>query len=51
MMTIKVYAVHPDGSTTTIRERRQFRDTDPPSVGPGFPPCICPRCRWTEPAR
>ncbi|WP_175412025.1 hypothetical protein [Streptomyces sp. TRM64462] len=43
-MTMRVYAVRPDGTIATIRERVTVRDTDPPPQGPGFPPCICPRC-------
>ncbi|WP_175409725.1 hypothetical protein [Streptomyces sp. TRM64462] len=47
-MTMRVYAVRADGTTETIRERREFRDTDRQSPGPVNPPCICPHCRRTE---
>jgi hypothetical protein len=44
VMTIRVYEVRADGTTTTIRERREI---DPPKGVPAtlaYPPCRCPRC-------
>ncbi|WP_228973989.1 hypothetical protein [Streptomyces sp. DH12] len=44
MMTIRVYAVRSDGTSTTIRERRTHRPDDWERVSAGYPPCSCARC-------
>ncbi|WP_149181814.1 hypothetical protein [Streptomyces sp. TRM49041] len=48
MTTIKVLARHRDGTTRTMRERREVAPADPPPPALIFPPCACPRCRGPE---
>ncbi|MCP9958979.1 MULTISPECIES: hypothetical protein [Streptomyces] len=43
-MTLRVYRVRPDGTTTTIRERREVEPANDIPLSPMFPPCSCPRC-------
>jgi hypothetical protein len=46
VMTIKVYAVRPDGTTRTIRQQEKVEPTTLLcAVSGSFPPCSCPRCR------
>lgn len=43
-MTMMVYRVRSDGTTTMIRERHEVAPADPPPPVLTFPPCTCPRC-------
>ncbi|WP_236239406.1 hypothetical protein [Streptomyces sp. CC228A] len=46
-MTMTVYRVQPDGTTTLIRKKREIRGDEErlPPFGSAFPPCACPTCR------
>jgi hypothetical protein len=43
-MTLRVYRVRPDGSTVTVRERREIEPADDVPWAQALPPCSCPRC-------
>lgn len=47
-MTIRVYAVRPDGSTVTVQERRRIEPNDGPPATLRYPPCSCSRCAARE---
>ncbi|MFF8385033.1 hypothetical protein ACF053_15495 [Streptomyces kanasensis] len=44
-ISLRVYLVHSDGTTTTVRDRREYEpDAPPPPDGLAYPPCSCARC-------
>jgi hypothetical protein len=43
-MTIEVYRVNPaTGVRTCVRKRHAVKPAKIPTLGPKYPPCICPR--------
>ncbi|UUS31581.1 MULTISPECIES: hypothetical protein [Streptomyces] len=45
-ISLRVYRVGPDGTTTTVLDRRAYEPDDrpPPLDGLAYPPCSCARC-------
>lgn len=51
MMTIRVYEVRADGSTTTIQQRKEIEPAKEVPATLAYPPCSCPRCGEREGGR
>ncbi|WOI58591.1 hypothetical protein [Streptomyces fradiae] len=50
-MSLRVYAVRPDGTTTVVREQREILPADHVPTTLQYPPCACPRCGAAEDER
>ncbi|MEU2181218.1 hypothetical protein [Streptomyces thermolilacinus] len=43
-MTLRVYSVRADGTTTTVREQQEIEPVPEIPATLSYPPCTCPRC-------
>ncbi len=50
-MTLRVYSVRADGTTTTVQEQREIPPLDHVPTTLQYPPCACPRCGVAEDER